>query len=349
MLENIFYNNSVKTWLISLIIIIGTAILCKIFSWIYRITIKRITKKTKNQYDDIIFEKIETPILIFLMLLAFWISFKRMTFPVSIEINVVKAFTILLGLNITWTFTRLCIGVFIEASKKMSKKNHDFTRLVPIIKRTSTILIWLIGIVMTLNNIGVNIGALLGALGIGGIATALAAQDTVKNIIGGITLITDHPFKIGDRIMFDKIDGYVEDIGLRSTKIRTLNKRTITIPNSKIVDSAIENVTTEHAHRIVLNLGLTYDTTPDKLKKALEILRETHKNVNHIDEKGISATFDNYGASALSITFIYFIKKSSPDWMESISEVNFYILENFNSEKLEFAFPTQTVILEKIN
>ena len=137
-------------------------------------------------------------------------------------------------------------------------------------------------LVMALSNVGVNISALLGTLGIGGIAFALAAQDTVKNVFGAFTLLTDKPFNIGDTIRFDNFEGTVVDIGIRSTRIMNYDKRIITFPNYKITDSSIINISSEPMRRVVLNLGLTYDTTAKKMKEALELLKAIPKRVENV-------------------------------------------------------------------
>jgi MscS family membrane protein len=162
-------------------------------------------------------------------------------------------------------------------------------------------------------------------------------------------LFTDHPFRIGDRIRFDNIDGEVEDIGVRSTRIRTLDMRIVTIPNYKIVDASIENVTDEPGRRIVMKLSLNYQTSQEKMKEAIAILKSIPHTVNDVESKDLSATFSDFGDSALVITYIYFIGKSSLDIMETISKVNFEILNRFNQAGLDFAFPTQTVYIEKEN
>lgn len=136
--------------------------------------------------------------------------------------------------------------------------------MMPIIKRAILVVVWIIGLVMALSNIGVNISALLGTLGIGGIAFALAAQDTVKNIFGAFTILTDKPFSIGDTIRVDSFEGTIVDVGVRSTKMMDYDKRIITFPNYKITDANIINISSEPMRRVVLNIGLTYDTTPEK-------------------------------------------------------------------------------------
>jgi MscS family membrane protein len=176
---------------------------------------------------------------------------------------------------------------------------------------------------------------------VGGIAFALAAQDTIKNLFGGFTIFVDKPFKIGDRIQVAGFDGTVEDIGMRSTRIRTLAGRLVTIPNYKIVDSEIENVTAEDARKITLNLGLTYDTTPEAMQEAMDWLKNLPDIVPDI-KNDTKVAFTTYGDFSLGITFIYYIKRRS-DVFDTQSEVNLAILKQFNAKGWNFAFPTQTI------
>ena len=352
MLEEKIYGNSLEDWGISLVIIISALILCKLIQLLNKHVIRRITAKTTNRYDDILFNSLEAPFLLGVMLFAIWIATTRLELSTSVSEVISKSYKILTVLNSTWFISKLVNALLDERIKRGIEKNKSHklqtdNKLVPLVKRIVLMTIWAIGIVMALNNVGVSVAALLGTLGIGGIAVALAAQDTVKNIIGGMTLFTDRPFKIGDRIRFDSIDGNVEDIGVRSTKIRTLDKRIITIPNYKIVDASIENVSVEPNRRVVIKIGLTYKTSPEQMKKAIDILRSMPSVIKEIDSRGLSATFSDFGDSALLITYIYFIKKTSPDVMESTSKVNFEILEQFNKNGLDFAFPTQTIFVEQ--
>lgn len=219
---------------------------------------------------------------------------------------------------------------------------------MPIIKRTILVIVWIIGIVMALSNIGVNISALLGTLGIGGIAFALAAQDTVKNVFGAFTILTDKPFSIGDTIRFDSFEGTVVDVGVRSTKVMNYDKRIITFPNYKITDASIINISSEPMRRVVLNLGLTYDTSAEKMKEALELLKEIPKRVENVSSNpsDVVAVFTEYADSALVIMYIYFIEKQG-DILGVTSNMNVEILNTFNKAGLDFAFPTRTVYIQK--
>lgn len=280
------------------------------------------------------------------MLLGIWIAIHRLVYPDNFVKAIDNAYRILIVLDITWVFARLIGGLLeIYLGKESTGQTH---KMMPIIKRTALVLVWIIGIVMALSNIGVNISALLGTLGIGGIAFALAAQDTVKNIFGAFTIFTDKPFNIGDTIRVDNFEGTVIDVGARSTKIMDYDKRIITFPNYKITDANIINISSEPMRRVVLNLGLTYDTTPEKMKEALDILKAIPGRVENVSSNpsDTTAVFTNYADSALVIMYIYFIEKQG-DILGVTSNMNMEILSSFNKAGLEFAFPTQTVYIQK--
>jgi len=190
------------------------------------------------------------------------------------------------------------------------------------------------------------VGTLIAGLSIGGLAFALAAQDTIKNIYGGFTIFTDRPFRIGDRIKVDGFDGFVEEIGIRSTRIRTLEKRVVTIPNFKLVEASVENISEEPLRRVLLKLGLTYNTSPEKMNEAMAILKDMPNRVENVETKDIMVAFTDFTDFSLVITFVYFIRKDA-DVMETPTQVNSEVLRSFNEAELQFAFPTHTVYLEK--
>ena len=346
----IIQGNSWQDWTISAAIIAGAFVLNMLIIYINKNFIQKITAKTNSRIDDILFKLLEGPVLFGIVLFAIWMAADRLVLSKEIDKIISTAYKFLIVANITWFVGRLTKALIEEY---MLPKTHDSERhkhldyhLVILIRKVVVGFIWAIGFVMALKNVGVDVSAMLGTLGIGGLAFALAAQDTIKNIFGGITIFSDRPFRLGDRIKVDNFDGFVEDIGIRSTRIRTLEKKLVTIPNSKLTDASIENVSEEPMRRILLTIGLTYQTTPEKMEEALNILRKIHKKVKGVSPDDITAYFDNFGAYALNINFIYFIKKEA-DIPATISEVNQTILNQFNEVGLSFAYPTQILHLEK--
>jgi MscS family membrane protein len=348
MFSQIYYGNSLKEWLISILIIIGALFLNKVIILFNKHILTKLTEKTKNRMDDILFRMLQAPVLLGVMLLAIWIATNRLNLDPKIDAFFSKSYQFLIVLNITWFLVRF-VNALIEEyivpkAEDKTTKYLDNT-LVPIVRRGILGIIWVIGIMMALRNVGVDVGALIAGLGIGGLAFALAAQDTIKNIFGGITIFTDRPFRIGDRVKVDGFDGFIEDIGIRSTRLRTLEKRLVTIPNYKIVEASVENVSVEQMRRVLMNIGLTYNTTPEKMQEAIAILKNIPKINKDVDSKELTAVFADFSPYSLDLTFIYWVKKTG-DVMETPSNVNFEILKQFKEAGLNFAYPTQTVYLD---
>jgi len=350
MFEQIFYKNSLRDWLISLAIIAGALILNKIIILLNKHLIQKLTAKTKNRLDDILFKMLQAPVLLGIILVAIWFAARRLELGTHIESTILKAYKVLTVINITWFVARLANALLEEylapkAADKNTLKYLD-NHLMSILRRAVLAVIWSFGVVMALNNVGVDVGTLIAGLSIGGLAFALAAQDTIKNIYGGFTIFTDRPFRIGDRIKVDSFDGFVEEIGIRSTRIRTLEKRLVTIPNYRLVEASVENISEEPMRRVLMKLGLTYNTTPEKMNEAMSILRDIPNRINNVFEKDIVVAFTDFTDFSLVITFVYFIRRDA-DVMETPSQVNTEILRAFNAAGLQFAYPTQTVYIEK--
>ncbi|MDR1896445.1 MAG: mechanosensitive ion channel family protein [Prevotellaceae bacterium] len=338
MLEEILFDNSIKDWGISLLIVITAAVACKIVVLFNRHVLKKLAAKSKSHLDDILFSTLEKPAVMGIMLAAIWVASMRLIKTDSAHKIIEDAYRILTVINVTWFISKFVSALIDE----YGEKNFN-NRLLPLLKRGVLILIWAIGIVTALHNVGIQVATLLGGLGIGGVAVALAAQDSIKNIFGGITIFTDRPFSIGDLIQFDSYEGTVQDIGLRSTRILTYEKRMVTVPNYKLTDASVVNISAEPQRRVLIKLGLTYDTTPQKMQEAIELLKNLPQAVEEIDNETI-VSFSEFGESALIITYIYYIKKPINAY-ETNSKVNFEILNRFNNAGLNFAFPTQTIYL----
>lgn len=350
--EKTFLKIPLENWFYFLLIMLGAILLCLLLQFLNKKVFQKVANKTKNNFDNILLQSLESPVLWGIILIGLFVGFSQLglSSESKIQEHLNNAFKILTSLNVTWFFARLLSSLLEETARNAkndnTSKKHLDRKFLPLFRRVLLIVVWSIGVIMALGNAGISIGSLLATLGIGGIAFALAAQDTIKNILGGITIFIDQPFRIGDTIRYDTVEGAVEDIGLRSTRIRTYEKRLVTVPNYKIMDASITNITKEPKRRVLIKLGLVYDTTPEKMQEALQILRSLPKKIENVDAKDWAANFTDYGDSALLITYIYNIKKGA-DIAGTTSAMNFEILNSFNNAGLEFAFPSQTIYLEK--
>ena len=336
--------NSWEQWLEFATIIITAGIVGNILLLIEKKYLRKKTEKTATKVDDLLLNVLQMPFVCGLFLFGIYVAIQALTLPEYVYPVISMAFKVLILLDVAWIINRLIKNVLNDFLLPYATNNKDANLDVNIIKaiqKVSSGLIWIVAIITALTFVGIDVAAMLTTLGIGGIAFALAAQDTIKNMFGGFTIFMDKPFKLGERIKVAGFDGTVEDIGIRSTRIRTLEGRLVTIPNYKIVDSEIENVTAEESRKITLNLGLTYDTTPEAMQTAMDWLKDLPNQITSI-KKNVIVGFTTYGDFSLGITFIYYIK-SGADIFGTQSEVNLAILKKFNAEGWNFAFPTQTI------
>jgi len=341
--EQEFYSNTVGNWAISLAIIIGVLVATKSLYWVLGSIVKRITRKTKTKIDDIIVDMIEEPVVLGVTIIGVWFSLSRLNFTDEVYGWIDKFYWLMIALTITWLLARLIDAIIKEYIVPIAQKTEgDFDdQVIPIIRKALRATIWILGVIIALNNAGYDVNALLAGLGIGGLALAMAAKDTVANIFGGITIFTDKPFKINDRVKINGFDGTITEIGVRSTRLKTLENRIVTIPNSKFTDGMVENVSSEPHRKVVLKLGLTYDTSAQKVQNGMKALQAIVNESDLVEENSV-ISFTEFGDFALGILFIYYIKKEA-DIMQTQTHVNMEIKNRFEALEIDMAFPTQTV------
>ena len=341
--SDVFYGNTVSQWAWAFSVVFLCVIFGKILYWIFGNVMKKATSKTKTKLDDIIIDMIEEPIVFSIILVGIWYSLNTLNLSEFVRSMSVKAFSILLSLNLAWLVSRLFDSLFKEYIVPLaSKTDTDLDdQLLPIIRKGVKIIIWILAIIIGLNNAGYDVGALIAGLGIGGLAIAMASKDLISNVFGGFTIFTDKPFTVNDRVKVVGYDGEIIEIGIRSTRLKTLDGRIVTIPNSRFSDSPVENVSSEPSRKIILKLGLTYDMNSVKVKKALEILLKINKETISTEDEA-KVYFSEFGDFSLNLVFIYYIRKGE-DILKTMTKINLDILESFESEQIEMAYPTQTI------
>ena len=345
--QNIF-GNTVLHWIIALTVLSSSYVLGKVIYWMFSNVFQKFTAKTKNTLDDKLLLKLKRPITFLIVISVIFMALKFLKFPTNIEDFFLNIIYLLFTISITSIISKVIDTIITEVVLPITEKSETAfdDHLVPVIQKAIRAIVWSLGIIIGLDNIGFDITAMIAGLGIGGLALALAAQDSVKNIFAGIMIFLDKPFKIKDRIKIGGHDGTVQEVGLRSTRIKTLAGRIVTIPNCEFTDNSVINVTSQPALRIKINLGLTYETNEDDIQKAIDILREiVLKEISITDD--YVAGFNGFGDFSLNILFMYYIKPES-HWLDTQTLVNKEILRRFNKEGLEFAFPTQTIFKKEV-
>jgi MscS family membrane protein len=203
-----------------------------------------------------------------------------------------------------------------------------------------------VAVLVTLSNIGVNITAAIASLSIGGLAIGLAAQDTLANLFGAVAVFMDKPFRIGDRIKLDIVDGTVEAIGMRSTRVRTLDGFLASIPNKTVGNATIINIAGRPTIKTEMNIGVTYDTSPEKLRRALAIIDEVYRS--HPKTADLIVSFNRFADFALNILVLHWWGDTDPRaCLAGLQEMNLSLKERFDAEGINFAYPTQTLYLKR--
>lgn len=342
-----FFNNTLLAYLIFFGILAASVILGKIAYYVTKNFVKLLTKKTETMLDDMLIDVAEHPVIFLIFIFGFYIAYKTLTLSAEIEQTLFNIVLVLFIINLTWFFTRLLDGVInyylIPLSKKTGTDLDD--AILPILQKIGKVILVFIAAIIILDKFGYNVTSLIAGLGIGGLAVALAAQETLSNMFGGITILVDKPFSLGNRVRIGGNDGHIKEIGIRSTKMTTLDGSELIIPNSTIAKEIIENVAREKSRRIKMILGLEYNTPSKKLENAIKIIQEIIKKHSHTEEES-KVFFEQFADSSLNIMVIYWIKNLEMI-PETQSEINFEIKRRFEKEGLSFAFPSRTLYLKK--
>jgi len=282
----------------------------------------------------------------FLAMSAFWwIVLGGSGLDVNILLVLLVAVKFMTAFGIVWCAYRAVdvVSALIEDRAAETRSKLD-DLLAPFIRKLLKVLVTIFGIVFIISNFGVNMSSMLAGLGIGGIAVALAAKDTLENLFGSITILFDRPFQIGDWVVIDGEEGTVEELGFRSTRIRTFYNSVIIVPNAKLVNAYVDNYGERQFRRIKTTIGVTYDTPADTLEAFCEGIRELIREHPYTRKDYFHVYFNNFGASSLDIMLYAFFK--TPEWATELRERHRLLMDILRLGQelgIEFAFPTQTI------
>ncbi|MBA3283827.1 MAG: mechanosensitive ion channel family protein [Nitrosopumilus sp.] len=333
--------------------------------FITRVLSKLLFKIFKQHSEGVSLENfltlLRTPVAVFLFLITFLIAAQHLEYPPQWNLEPVEnfglksfmksLFQVLLVLSITWIISRLVdfVGLILAYRASLTDSKSD-DQLVPFFRDALKIIIIIFGFFFILGAVfNLNIASLIAGLGIGGLAVALAAKESLENLFGSFTIFLDKPFVVGDMVQVGSIIGTVERIGFRSTRLRTLEKSYVTIPNKKMVDSELDNLSLRTFRRARFNFGVTYDTSVEQIKAIVSDIQKFINDHPNTNQDG-NVRFLEFGDSSLDIMVQYFV--DTMDWNIFIKikeEINFEIMEIVKKHGSSFAFPSRSVYLEKTN
>jgi len=347
-LENVYLENTLQNWLIAICILIVVFSVLKI---IQRIAISRLSKlaaSTDNQIDDLLVSTLKQTKFLILFVVSAYMASYAITLKPSIMALWQKAVVLILILQGgLWASAGISFWLGRTIQKKMDQDSSSATTIT-FLGFVARLILWTIVLLLVLDNLGVNITGLVTGLGIGGIAVALAVQNILGDLFASLSIVLDKPFVIGDFIVVDTLSGTIEHIGLKTTRIRSLGGEQLIFSNNDLLKSRIRNYKRMSERRIVFSFGVVYQTSLKKLKAIKEIVR-------NIIEKEEETRYDRvhfkeYGDSALNFEVVYFIKQPDYNIYMNVQEaINLELFRRFQEEGIEFAYPTQTLYIQREN
>jgi len=335
--------------ILALGILLSTLILKKIFDVFISKKLLSLTKKTSFRYDDEFINAINPPISALFFVAGLFAATQVLQLPetpLNIAKFVVETLKISIAAIVTWAAYRQIDILALFVAEKVDASEDEAIRLhfLPLIRKTLKSFVIVIGALLVVQNLGYSIGSLLTGLGLGGLAVALAAQESLSNFFGSVVILTDRSFKLGDWIQIGETDGIVEDLGLRSTKLRTWANSLVTIPNKVFANERIENWTAMNKRRVSMKMGLTYDSSPEAIQKMVIEIETLLKNHPAIDPDLIIVSFTDFSDSSLDLTLLYFTRTTAlKEYLQIKQEINLKIMKISESLGLSFAFPSRTL------
>jgi small-conductance mechanosensitive channel len=342
----VIFNNRLLDYLICLFIfLISILIINLLLRKIVLLRLKGWAKKTSTTLDDLLIRIFEKSLLPLLYFGAFYLSVRNLT----LSPNLSKAINIL-GLVLATIFViRFLVAILTYGFRSYwlrGKQDEARERSLQGILKVIKVIIWGLGIVLLLDNLGFKISTIIAGLGIGGVAVALAAQAILGDLFSYFAIFFDRPFEVGDFIIVGDFLGTIEHIGIKTTRIRSLGGEQIVFSNADLTNARVRNYKRMDQRRVVFKLGVTYQTNLEQLKVIPKIIAEIIKNTK--DTVFDRAHFFSYGDFNLVFEVVYYVlSRDYNKYMDIQQEINFAIKEAFKKYNIEFAYPTQTLFISK--
>lgn len=343
-----YLGNSLWEYILAVGALVLSMIVLAVFQSIVLRKLRKLAGKTKTEIDDVmvgIASSVRPPLY---FIISFYIGYRFLHFPDFADKVVTFLFFAILAYEIIFSFGRLVDYLIELQAKKLEtdEEKEHVRNMMKILKNFVLLGLGLLAIILILSNYGVNVSSILASLGIGGLAVALAVQNILGDIFSSFSIFVDKPFQIGDFIVIGEDMGTVQKIGLKTTRIKSLQGQELIISNKELTSARVQNLKRMEKRRVAFNLGVVYGTPAAKLEKIPEIARKI------IEDKKTAefsrCHFKSYGDFSLNFEVVYFV--TSPeyrDYMDVNQEINLAIYKAFEKEKIAFAYPTQTVYLEK--
>jgi len=346
-LQTEWLGNPLWQYLASLLYIVLALYLSKLVDSLFQSQLKRLAARTKTQFDDMLLELAKGPVKIITFVILLHLGLRVFAWPDWAATFISNGLKIIVACSITYVALK-CVDLGMGLWQKRLETGEQGMldmQLFPVIRKSLKVFVVIVAVLVTTQNLGMNVTGLLASLSIGGLAVGLAAQDTLSNLFGAVALFADKPFRVGDRIQLDSIDGTVEAIGLRSTRIRNLDGHLVAVPNRTMNNASITNVSKRPNIKTVMNVGVTYDTPAEKVERAMVIIEEIYKP--HPKTADLIISFNKFNDSSLNILVVHWWNSTDfKEYLLGFQKLNLELKRRFDAEGIDFAFPTQTVYVK---
>ncbi len=346
LLKKVYLENTIQDWLIAACIMVIVFVILKIIQRVGISRLSRLAASTDNKIDDLLVNILKKTKVFILIVASAYVASFAITLKPSIAGLWQKTVILLLILQGGfWASAGVSFWLGRNIRKRMDQDTSSATTITFLGYMARTIL-WTIVLLLMLDNLGVNITGLVAGLGIGGIAVALAVQNILGDLLASLSIVLDKPFVIGDFIVVDSLSGTIEHIGLKTTRVRSLSGEQLIFANNDLLKSRVHNYKRMSERRIVFGFGVVYQTSLEKLKAIKQIVGDIVKK----EEKARldRVHFKEYGDSSLNFEVVYYV--TDPDYtiyMDVQESINQEIFRRFEEEGIEFAYPTQTIFIER--
>jgi small-conductance mechanosensitive channel len=345
-LNSFVYTDQVKNWLVAILVFLITAFVVPYLVTTFVIKyFKLISKSTETKLDDLVTKIIESLGSPFYFSLGLYLASKRLVLPATGYLAIRAILVIVATFYVTRTIQQILNYFLLSYNEQRKNADEEIdSSVVGLINISASVALWSFSLLFVLQSFSVNVLALAGGLGISGIAIAFALQNILAEIFASLAIYLDKPFKQGDFIVVGTDSGHVERIGIKSTRIKSLEGQILIISNKELSDVRVNNYSTLQRRRVKCDIGVTYSTTSKQLRQIPHILEEIITEID-ICEFG-RCHFKTFGDYSLIFEIVYFINNSDyGTYMDIQQKVNLEIKERFENTGLSFAFPTQTIEL----
>jgi len=343
-----FWNNSFKNYLIALGVFVLSIIVLRLFKYVIVKRLKSLMDHTRTKFDDLIINVIDSIGWPLYLLLALYFSCRFIWLPELLEKVIYCLFLISVVYYLVKGFQRIINYLFerlIKREEENQGKEFD-PSVIHLLNKIAKIVLWLVAVIIILQNLGYNISTLVAGLGIGGIAIAFAIQNILGDIFSSFSIYLDKPFQVGDFIIVGDDTGVVKKIGIKSTRIQTLQGEELVVSNKELTETRVHNYKKMEKRRIVFAFGVLYETPTEKLKKIPILIKDIIDKVELAEIDRVH--FKSFGDFSLNFEAVYYLNSSDYNqYMDTQQEINLAIKEQFEKEGIVFAYPTQTIFVNK--